>query len=82
MKGVGPVGWFAIALQALGATAVAVGLFLALSPGIALACLGVLALAGGTVLEIGHKPRPVVAPSPADRRAALLDDYRNTASGR
>ncbi|HEY5880098.1 MAG TPA: hypothetical protein VIU11_14405 [Nakamurella sp.] len=78
----GTVGWFAIALQGLGGLAVAVGLFLAFSPGIALALCGVAALAGGTVLEIGHHPRPVVAPSPTDRRAALIDDYRRTASER
>lgn len=76
------MGRFAAALQGIGALAVIIGLFLTLSPGVALAAVGVLAVAGGTVIEVGMSPRRTLAPSPADRRAWLTDDYRRTASER
>ena len=62
MKGAGPMGWLAGSLQALGAFGLAVGLFLALPLGWALLTVGALACVGGVVLEIGQRPRQVVAP--------------------
>jgi hypothetical protein len=82
MKGGGPMGWLAGCLQALGAVGLAVGLFLVLSPGLALAVVSCLAVAGGTALEVGRRPRQVPAPIATDPRASLLDDYRRTASER
>lgn len=73
-------------LQIIGALALIVGAVLALPVAWALVVIGGLVVAGGVVLEIGHHPRRVLAPTPQEsataRRAALLDDYRNTASGR
>ena len=77
-----PMGWLAGCLQALGAVGLAVGLFLVLSPGLALAVVSCLAVAGGTALEVGRRPRQVPAPIATDTRASLLDDYRRTASER
>lgn len=85
MEGVEPVGWFAAALQGIGALAVIIGLFLVLSPGVALAAVGVLAVVGGTVIEVGLHPRtahPYPAMTASERRAHLVDDYRRTASER
>lgn len=85
MKGARPVTWFAAALQALGAVGLAVGLFVVLPWGIALAIVSTLALAGGTVLEIGKRPRKLVgvpAATPEQRRAASLADRAQHASGR
>ena len=77
------MGWFAVALQALGGLAVAVGLFLALDPGLALAVVGGLAVAGGTVLEVAHHPR-VLPPgmTAAQRHAHSLADRAAHASER
>jgi hypothetical protein len=78
--------WFPGALQGIGALAITFGLFAVLSPGLALAIVGALVLVGGTVLEVGARPRRVLAPTSDEiasrRRAAVLDDYRNTASER
>jgi hypothetical protein len=77
------MGWLAGCLQALGAVGLAVGLFLVLSPGLALAVVSCLAVAGGTALEVGRRPRVVPAPETvAQARAHSLDDYRRTASER
>ena len=77
------MGWFPVTLQVLGGLAVAVGLFLALSPGLALAVCGLLAVAGGTVLEVAHHPRVLAAPlTAADRRAHSLADRAAHASER
>jgi len=79
------MGWLAGCLQALGAVGLAVGLFLVLSPGLALAVVSVLAVAGGTALEVGRRPRVLAVPAPemvAQARAHSLDDYRRTASER
>ena len=83
MEGVEPVGRFAAALQGIGALAVIIGLFLMLSPGVALAAVGVLAVVGGTIIEVGMSPRRTLARlagRPAGVR--LTDDYRRTASER
>jgi hypothetical protein len=69
-------------LQALGAVGLAVGLFVVLPWGLALAIVSALAVAGGTVLEIGARPRQVPVPAPVDRHVAALDDMRRTASER
>lgn len=85
MKGARPVGWFAGALQALGAAAVAVGLFATCTWPVAVLVLGVLAVAGGTVLEIGKRPRTVLGPAattPEQRRVHSLADRAANASGR
>jgi hypothetical protein len=85
MKGARPVGWFAAVLQALGAVGLAVGLFVVLPWGIALAIVSTLALAGGTVLEIGKRPRAVLGPAattPEQRRVHSLADRAANASGR
>lgn len=76
---------FAELLQAAGAVGFAVGLFVVLPWGLALAIVGGLALAGGTALEVGHRPRVLPAPSTmtaAERHAHSLDDMRQHASGR
>ena len=76
---------FAELLQAAGAVGFAVGLFVVLPWGLALAIVGGLALAGGTVLEIGARPRRVHGPqplTPAEQRAHSLQDMREHASGR
>lgn len=62
------MGWFPVTLQVLGGLAVAVGLFLALSPGLALAVCGGLAVVGGTVLEVAQHPRTVARPLTAHER--------------
>jgi hypothetical protein len=72
----------AATLQIMGAAALIIGVVLALPLAWALLAVGGLAVAGGMVLEIGHRPRKVIAPSPAVARAGLLDDYRRTASER
>jgi len=85
MKGASPVGWFAGALQALGAAAVAVGLFATCTWPVAVLVLGVLAVAGGTVLEIGKRPRAVLGAVPlseSERRVRSLADRAQHASGR
>jgi len=83
LKGKGwTVGMLAAILQIMGAAALIVGAVLALPLAWALLAIGGLAVGGGVILEIGYRPRKVIVPTPADRRAALLDDYRNTASGR
>jgi hypothetical protein len=56
------MGWLAGCLQALGAVGLAVGLFVVLPWGLALAIVSVLAVAGGTALEVGQRPRKVLAP--------------------
>lgn len=79
------MGRLAIALQGIGGLAVAVGLFLAFSPGVALAVVGVLAVASGTVLEVAHHPRVLPAPRPPTRdeqRAHSLADRAAHASER
>ena len=77
------MGWFPVTLQVLGGLAVAVGLFLALSPGLALAVCGGLAVAGGTVLEVAHHPRVLhPALTPSERRIASLADRAAHASER
>lgn len=54
--------WLSGSLQAAGALVLGVGLFLALPLGVALLALGGLTVAGGVVLEVGHRPRQVPAP--------------------
>lgn len=77
------MGWLAGSLQVLGGLAVAVGLFLALSPGLALAVCGILAVAGGTVLEVAQHPRIVhPALTAAERQAHSLADRAAHASER
>ena len=76
---------FAELLQAAGAVGFAVGLFVVLPWGVALAIVSGLALLGGTVLEVGTRPRrmpghPVLTAE--QRRAHSLDDMRQHASGR
>ena len=76
---------FAELLQAVGAVGFAVGLFVILPWGLALAIVSGLALAGGVVLEVGTRPRTVAAPrvpTLAEQRAHSLDDMRQHASGR
>lgn len=76
---------FAELLQAAGAVGFAIGLFVVLPWGVALAIVSGLALLGGTVLEIGNRPRRVHAPhplGPAEQRTRALDDMRRTASER
>ena len=76
---------FAELLQAAGAVGFAVGLFVVLPWGVALAIVSGLALLGGTVLEIGTRPRRVHAPhplTPAEQRAHSLADMRAHASER
>lgn len=74
---------FAAACQACGAVAVVIGLFAALSWPLALVICGTLAVAAGTVLEVGARPRAVPAPpSAAQRRAASLADLAAHTSGR
>ena len=75
---------FAELLQAAGAVGFAVGLFVVLPWGVALAIVGGLALAGGTVLEIGARPRRVTGHvmTAAEQRAHSLEDMRQHASGR
>lgn len=83
MKGGGPMGWLAGCLQALGAVGLAVGLFLVLSPGLALAVVSLLAVAGGTALEVGRRPRTVLPPVEAEMPAAWLRGPRaSDVSGR
>lgn len=77
--------WFPGALQGVGALAVTFGLFAVLPWGVALAIVGVLALAGGTVLEVGRRPRKLVgvpALTAEQRRASSLADRAQHASGR
>ena len=79
------VGMFAAVLQAAGAVGLAVGLFVVLPWGVALAIVSTLALAGGTALEIGGRPRQVATPAPptlAEQRAHSLADRAAHASGR
>lgn len=76
---------FAELLQAAGAVGFAIGLFVVLPWGVALAIVSGLALAGGTALEIGTRPRKVHAHptmTPAERHAHSLADMREHASGR
>lgn len=76
---------FAAILQAAGAVGLAIGLFVVLPWGIALAIVSTLALAGGTALEIANRPRTVHA-HPAltadERRAHSLADRAAHASSR
>lgn len=76
---------FAGVLQAAGAVGLAVGLFVVLPWGVALAIVSTLVLAGGTALEIGHRPRQVPA-HPAmtreEQRIHSLADRAAHASGR
>lgn len=79
------MGQIAGVLQALGAVGLAVGLFVILPWGLALAIVSALALVGGTALEVGARPRQVAVPAEpnaAQRRAHLLGDYAHTASER
>lgn len=81
----GAVERFAEGLQGLGALAVAVGLFFALSWPVALLTLGGIAVGIGIILEIGTRPRQAVVPGPPtaeQRRTAFLADYQRTASER
>ena len=84
--GAGAVERFAEGLQGLGALAVAVGLFAWLAWPIALLVLGVLAAVAGVALEIGARPRQVVAPArpmtSEERRAHSLADLAAHQSGR
>ena len=76
---------FAGILQAAGAVGLAVGLFVVLPWGVALAIVSTLALAIGTALEIGHRPRQVAGSAPLSReqqRAHSLADRAAHASGR
>ena len=76
---------FAEGLQVLGALAVMVGVVLVLTPGWAVLTLGFLAVFGGVVLEVGHRPRRVPAHpvmTRAEQAAHSLDDMRAHASGR
>jgi 1,4-dihydroxy-2-naphthoate octaprenyltransferase len=76
------MGLMAAILQVTGALALVVGLILALPVAWAVLAIGALTVAGGTVLEVGRRPRRVVAPGPTDRRTAILNDYQRTASER
>jgi len=84
--GARPVEQVAGIMQAAGAVGLAVGLFVILPWGLALAIVGALALAGGTALEIGARPRQVAAPprplTVEERRAASLADLATHQSGR
>lgn len=76
---------FAGILQAVGAVGLAIGLFVVLPWGIALAIVSTLALAGGTALEIANRPRTVhshPALTAEQRRAHSLADRAAHASSR
>jgi hypothetical protein len=76
---------FAAILQAAGAVGLAIGLFVVLPWGIALAIVSTLALAGGTALEIANRPRTVhshPALTADERRAHSLADRAAHASSR
>jgi hypothetical protein len=76
---------FATSLQAAGALAVAIGLFLALPLAWAVLALGTLAVVGGTALEVAHRPRQVPGPpvmTREEQRIHSLADRAAHASGR
>lgn len=67
------MGPFAVTLQALGTVGFAVGLFVVLPWGLALAIVGIVALTGGTALEVAaHHAHPAHEPSATERRRAIL----------
>jgi 1,4-dihydroxy-2-naphthoate octaprenyltransferase len=76
------MGLMAAILQVTGALALVVGLILALPVAWAVLAIGALTVVGGTVLEVGRRPRHVVVPGPIERRTAILNDYQRTASER
>ena len=71
----------AASLQIMGAAALIVGVVLALPLAWALLAVGGLAVAGGTLLEIGHRPR-VVPGARDDRRGVGRTARRLPAHGK